>query len=463
MGKTRFMTLVFVVWSIAFFFVPEFRQGMQLPLIARRRDWLVRAGPIGPRSLQQFATAGEQQRDAPTLAFVALHMPNQREGTRLAGEAVALDTKLTWIYYTVIMQNRDDAEVDQWIAQLEAWDTGNAVPYLVEGDQIRYRRLGKTPSASEYEALEKEAAWRQAMAKAFAAGHYDPYTSRRFELERDWLRQHNLADPLVVVLSLSSYPVPNLLNIRQYVNMLVEEQGKQAEEAGHLPEAMGDYWTVAHFGERFQLETGTAIEKMIGAALQVDAYGHLIPLLRQIGRGAEALTLEYAQRELRQRQDILEGKDPLTHNSIHYWAALTENLFAGLVVVFGLSTAFLLVYLNIKRAKHTAQKRGLLKVLSEAENYVPILLFLSCAGLYVTYFPYAQNFRYYMTAQGQIHDFEPLFVNVLPLFGITEGRTMLPIENPFWSYAWFALGGLALVVIVSLVFRRRATKGDVQR
>jgi hypothetical protein len=33
MRKTRFMTMLFLVWAIAFFFVPDFRQGLQVPLL----------------------------------------------------------------------------------------------------------------------------------------------------------------------------------------------------------------------------------------------------------------------------------------------------------------------------------------------------------------------------------------------------------------------------------------------
>jgi len=37
MRKMRFMSLLFLVWSVAFFFVPDFRQGLQVPFF----NWTV--------------------------------------------------------------------------------------------------------------------------------------------------------------------------------------------------------------------------------------------------------------------------------------------------------------------------------------------------------------------------------------------------------------------------------------
>jgi len=86
---------------------------------------------------------------------------------------------------------------------------------------------------------------------------------------------------------------------------------------------------------------------------------------------------------------------------------------------------------------------------------MPVLLFLACAGLYLSYYPYAQNFHHYMTATGEIHDFEPLFFNVFPNYGAPPGHNALPVGNPFRPYAWYALVGLILAVLAAIPYHRR--------
>jgi hypothetical protein len=464
MRTMRTISLLFMVWSIAFFFIPDFRESLQVPFMNwNRGQGLTRLGGLSPETLDTIESEGEQQHDARKLAFAALHIVNGEESARLADEAVKLDPQLTWIYYSAVSRNRYDAPhgshenpaVDQWITRLQAWDRGNGLPYLLEGEQIRYRRGSAWPVPEDLEGLEKETQWRRVMAKAFAGPHYQSYATRRFELERDLLRNRKLDRPAVVLLSFISYPIPDLLNVRSYGNLLVNKVGKEAEQAGRLPEAMGSYWTVAHFGEQMQLNGPTLLEKHIGADLQNTAYEHLLPLLRRLGRTNEAATVEYAQQELLQRLNVLHGRDQLARSSNYNWGALAVHLFAGLVMAFGVLAVLAFVYVNAKRWVRPEKKGRLYQMFLAAENYLPFLLFLACLGLYLSYYPYAENFRHYMSASGQIHDLEPLFFNVLPnFFGPQAGKLGLPLENPFRPYIWYALAGLGLVVLVSLLFRR---------
>ncbi len=459
MRQTRFMTLLFMLWSLAFFFVPDFRQGLQMGILAAEDwKWLFRAGTLGPSVLEPSATFGEQQRDAKTLAFVALHSSNEKDSFRLAAQAVAIDPQLTWIYYSLVGRNRRNPEAEQWIARLEAWDPQNALPYFLEAEQIRERRGGSWPPPQKLDDLAKETAWRKVMEKAYAAPHYDSYVARRFELERVWLRRHGLGRPAVVILSLVGYPIPNLLNIRTYAMLLVNKLGKEAEGAGSFPEASGYYRTVAHFGQQMQLEGATLIEKLIGAAVTDIAYGRLLPLLRKTGRVDEAATVDYSNKELHQQLDILHGKDPLAQSSNYNWAALTVHFFAGLVAVFSLFTLVLIGYFTLKRWVRPERKGRVYQFFSVAENYVPILLFLSCLGMYFSYYPYAENLRYYLTAQGEIHNLEPLFYNVLPAFGMVPGHVALPPTNPFRPYVWYALAGLVVAVSIFLLSQRRPSQ-----
>jgi len=465
MRKTRYMSLLFLVWSMAFFLVPDFRQGLQVPFFALTPwgdvGWLQHAGTIPAEKLAEAARVAEQRRDARTLAFVALHASTVQEGLHWADEAVAIDPSLTWVYLSLILPaaqaKQNPPDVQAVVARLEKWDPDNAVPYLWEGVAIQLRKniaLGPMPAVAD--SLAKETEWCQAMQKAFTAPRYDSYAARRFELERTWLRQNHLDKPAIVLLSTASYPIPNLLAIRTYANLLVDKYGKEAEDAKHLPEALGYYWTAEHFAERMRLNSGSLIEKLIAVAVQKVADKRLIPALRNAGQADAAEALEMGEQQIDQQINTLRGKDPLAQSVNYNWAALIVEIFAGLVAIFGTLTAVCLLYVNAKRWVRPEMKGRLYQFLTVAENYMPVLLFLACAGLYLSYYPYAQNFHHYMTAMGEIHDFEPLFFNVFPNYGGPPGHNALPVGSPFQPYVWYAVVGFILAVLAAIPFHRRS-------
>jgi len=464
MRKTRFMSMLFLVWSIAFFFVPDFRQGLQVPFFALSPGgdvgWLRHAGTIPAEKLAEAARRAEPQRDARTLAFVALHASTVQEGLRWADEAVTIDPSLTWVYLSLILPaaeaKQNPPDVQAVVARLEKWDPDNAIPYLWEGVAIELRKhVALSPMPTVLDSLAKETEWCQAMQKAYSAPRYDGYAARRFELERTWLQQNHLDKPAIVLLSTASYPIPNLLAIRMYANLLVDKYGKEAEDAKHFPEALGYYWTAEHFTERMRLNSGSLIEKLVAVAVQKIADKRLIPALRTAGQADAAAALEMGEQQLNQQIDTLRGKDPLAQSVNYNWAALIVEIFAGLVAIFGTLTVACLLYINAKRWVRPEIKGWLYQFLTVAENYMPVLLFLACAGLYLSYYPYAQNFHHYMTATGEIHDFEPLFFNVFPNYGAPPGHNALPVGNPFRPYAWYALVGLILAVLAAIPYHRR--------
>ena len=465
MRRTRFMSLLFLVWSVAFFFVPDFRQALQGPILGasleHSLEWLQRAGALPRHTLEDAIRKAEAGRDAKALAFASMHPPGGAEdGVRLAGEAVALDPQFTWIFPKVYLglesDQRKNPDTKTFLKRLEVWDPDNAVPYLFEGGQIMEERGDHFPSYLDLEGIAQETEWRGVMQKAFAAPRYDSYVQREFDLERQWLLENNLAKPATVLLMTSAYPIPNLMNIRMYSNLLVKKLGKEAEAAGHEAEAMSYYWTVAHMGERMHLNGMSLIEKLIGAAIEKDAYDRLIPLLRRNGQADQAASLQFTLDQ--QKQDIEEfrGRDPLTQSINYNWAVLIVGTFLSLAAGFGVLTVLAVVYVNAKRWVRPEKKGRLYQLVTVAENYLPILWFLACLGLYLSYYPYAQNFHHYMTATGATHNIEPLFHNLFPTTALMPGDTGLPLGNPFAPYAWYALGGLALVILVGLPLRQRA-------
>ncbi len=464
MRRTRFMSLLFLVWSIAFFFVPDFRQGLQVPIFALGVNgdahWLERAGTIPADVLREATTRSP---DAQTLAFAALHASTLKEALDWGSRAVAMDEKLTWIDYTIgqkaLSAKPVPPEAPALISQLEKWDPDNAIPYLLEAQSILSQKLvDYGPSKEMVEEAAKDTEWVQAMQKAYGAPRYDSYNVRRFELERTWLRQNNYDRPVIVLLSAAAYPIPNLLQIRTYANLLVDKLGKEQEDAGHLPQAMDQYWTALRMGQRMQANGGSLIEKLIGAAVVKVAYKRLIPALQKAGQPDAATAMEMSQKQLDLQLSALRGNDPLEQSTNYNWTALCILVLAGLVAVFGVLTLICILYVNAKRWVRPQVKGVIFSFLTVAENYMPVLLFIACAGLYLSYYPYAQNFHHYMTAPGEIHDFEPLFYNIFPNYGGMPGHNALPVGNPLRPYGWYALAGLIIVVVFSMALGRAASR-----
>jgi len=200
--------------------------------------------------------------------------------------------------------------------------------------------------------------------------------------------------------------------------------------------------------------SGWLIEKFIAVAVERMADKRLIPAMRKAGQTDAAAALEMGEQQLVQQLARVGGRDPLAQSANYTWAALVVEIFAGLVTVFGALMAACLVYVNAKRWVRPEIKGRLFQFLTVAENYMPVLLFVACAGLYLSYYPYAQNFHHYMTATGEFHDLEPLFYNVFPNYGGPPGGNELPIGNPFHTYAWYALVGLILAVLAFIPYHR---------
>jgi hypothetical protein len=458
MRRTRFMSLFFAVLALAFFAVPAFREAFELPMTAvlvrsNFEGGNARFGEMPQSKLDAWARQGEANRDAKALAFVAMRTGNGAEAFRLADEATAIDPSLNWVYLSLAWVNRSGPEGLKIAQKLQALDPNNALGYLQEAEYIRAKSKQANWLAMDERAAQTE--WRAVMEKAFQAPYYRAYSAERFELERRFLMASGEATPLRMLQSVASYPVVNMLNIRQYGELLTRKVGKDAEEAGKPDEAMAQYWRVAHVGERMQLGAGSYIEQLIGIALQQLGYKALVPVMEKRGQGDAAATLTAIMQEQQIRLDQVRGRNDIFSASTNYtWTAFLIFMLEATVIVSAFITIVSFAYVNAKRWIRPERKGRIFALITVAENYVPILLFLSCAGLYLAYYPYAANFRYYMTEAGGMRDYEAFFRNIMPLPDILVGK-QLPFGNPFVPYAWYALAGLAVVLALAWSRRRR--------
>ncbi len=466
MRRTRFMSLLFLALSLAFLGVQDFRWALQLatlglPVFFQPESRLLRSLLPSEGQVRALRQEAEQSGNAEQLAFAALHWPYQEreEGFRVAEQAVARDPKLTWIYYQVAgrypQQWKEAPVADRlraWVQQLESFDPDNAVPALFGAELIRERTSDWPSYGQPRESIRKYLAgqteWRAAMERAFQRPRLDEYGVRRFELERRVLQERGWATPPVVVFYVATYHLPSLLNIREFADFKANYLGRQAQQAGRMKEAIKTYNETVAFGRRLRQDGPFLIEQLIGTAVEIIGSEPLIEALKKEGRTDEAALAALGLSEIRTRRAGFFTREPLLRSSVPYWSAVLVHLFTLLVILFGVLTVASVVYVNAKRWIRPERRGRLYQVMTIAENYLPILLFVSCIGLYLLYTPYGNNFRYYLAVKEPIHQLEPLILNIFPFWGALPGFMHLPVERPFWDYVPWAV--LALVVVVAL-------------
>lgn len=500
MRRTRFMSWLFLVLSLAFFMVRDFRFALEAPLANywwnTQFSWAaIEKGPAKPSRLENLYTlkryastqklltlAEEAARrgDNKFVAFAALNLPVKEakaDAMRLADKAVRGDRELTWIYYPLAcslgsaegwpnLERMTQHYIRLRIDKLQAFDPDNAVPHLLRADLIRGGRGKDWPDDAHYEnrsvdpgflgALYNETEWRKEMETAFASPRYDSYRVRWFDLYRHVLRERGWDHPAVVATLLESMPVPNLFSIRNYVNLLVLKLGADAEAAGQLDNALSYYWQAARFGNRMRLQAPSLIEWLVAEACQLIAYQRLAPALRKAGREREAQMVEDMLKQY--RGEMWRYRGPLEHAHNYSWSVLLVNISAGLVWVFSLLTLVSLLYVNAKQWIRKGKKGRLFEGLTVAENYLPILLFLSCLGLYSSFVPFGHNFAYYMSTGESITDIPGnLTGHMYPGWQFYWSQLDLGLPNPFQDYIPYALSGIVLLTGVMTFPRLRRT------
>lgn len=469
MRRTRFMTWFFLALSLTFFCMREFRVALETPLLfylpsgwtgeygslESSRElytgWGVQfslplrileatgvAGRLDRRfTLERYASpdqfrrmtrTAEQQGDGEFPAFAALHLPlkgNEEEVFRLTELAVARDGNLGWLYFQVglrILYGGQSAPFNEklsiWADKLQSWDPDNATVYFFRALLLSSSRKENWPSRSSglpnyLNGLAQEVEWQKAMAEVFARQKFDTYSDRRFESERKFLLRQGWNHPVVVASLLNSIPVPNILPVRDYANLLVMKFGAEAEKAGQVEKAFGFYRQVERFGESLRLPSHDLIQDLIGQAIQMTAIDRLSPALKKTGREGEAATLEFLLKQIKQNlgRDV---RDQRALSDSFFWSWLTVMLCALLTWVFLILSLVPVLYVNAKLWIRRDKKGLIYRVFSVAENYFPILLLVACFGLYVSHAPFAHNFSYYMTTEGTYNP-HLLLINARPV------------------------------------------------
>ena len=174
--RSRFFTAAVLAATALLLFLSQSRQAISLV----NASWHgYEISSADRRTLANLAVRAEKEKDARTLAFVALTLLPPEQAMLLADKAVALDPSLTWIYTSRFYRPGDVPQSTEWIARLRASDPDNSFIELFTADAIvqpRYTALlaHGTPSPQQIEsALAGDPQWVAQMEAAFRAPRYE--------------------------------------------------------------------------------------------------------------------------------------------------------------------------------------------------------------------------------------------------------------------------------------------------
>lgn len=449
---------VLLITAMLFLVLPGMPQGFLAVVDA----WRTEDAGQSVSALEKLGAEAERVQDANLLAFVALHLPDSPDKTRWADRAVSLDPKLTWIYFQ--MQSYGgiaplvDPFFDRHVSQLQAWDPANAVPFLMQADRVLApeAELGTT---SAYEArLGQNAAWRNAMDKAFRADHFDDYALRRFELDRLIQEQHRQSRPMNLALSLFASQIPNLMDVRIYADWLLH-QGDRLRASGDAAGATACYWRVAVFAQRMGLDSHDAtIERLIALAIAEPSFEKLRDISMHSGKMDEANFASYEIANIHFDLAAMRQRHLAEPERSAEWSALMLHTSALLILV----TAFLSVisasWLLLSAAR-TQAKFSVTNWALAISRYSAAALV--CAGVvfYTHYVPVLRALQSTSTANPEtLSDFARMFQGLLYVPLTVSSSWVRGGSIYFWAGVVALCSCSGLVVIARMAWHTRLAK-----
>lgn len=458
--------IAFLLLAIISLALPGMRQG----LTAVVQTWTASDGKLSQSELYTLGSQAERDHDAKMLAFVVLRLePKSPDRVRWADLAVALDPKLTWVYFHMAHYQSEfvmaDAELATRAARLQKWDPDNAVPYLMQADRLiddtkwnySYTDFGgKYDFSDAAVALTKSnPKWASLMDQAFRAPRFDDYSYRKSELTLNVMREHKLDRPLDVIYSVWSTRMPNLFNIHIYAAAL-QREGAILEAAGDTS-ASQKYWMAANFAQRMKLGSrGEAIEQMIAMGIIQKSFTRLQALLGKEGRLDEAKYAGYevqsADLESRTFRASYNGSD--WEGNAELWSGVMMHASAALMIVAASLSLISLVWLG---ATYRNESRSLgRKCLCAIGRYSPAILLFSVVMFYTSYFPYLRAFR--SATPDNLHRLSQPFSMMLelPIMFSQSGRNSGAMY--FWSAITVVGVSAAAIMLLRMTLRERLAK-----
>jgi hypothetical protein len=460
--RSRLFTAAILAAAALLLTLPEGRQAIRTV----RASWQeYQQSDSDARKLEELAVRAEKERDASTLAFVALSTGDPKRAEALTEQAVALDPQLVWIYGS---KNRSwpnfDSPKAEWLAQLQAADPDNAVAYLLAADALDplrtrpfYRR--GIPKDAEFEVAESDSKWVALMERAYGASRYDSYFQRHYQLTRTvWNREKNLS-PAIVFSGLRSHAIPSLGNLDLFADVKIHEAQK-ARAAGDVKRAESLLGEVDAFGIRMADGSGAKIEKLIAWRLSQRADKELAGLYSSWGKTEEdrrvTLRIEQIDASSRALRPGHDSADRARAQTFRTEGMLVQG-FGTLSVLAGLAALAGILMLELWPHKIRDTKTIWRRGACLAADYAPAVLLIACGAFLVSFLPFQRAFEEYRAANYSLLNEEGL---IDPMWGLLEIPRYLAGVNfavSVWTIVTIALSTLLLFVLARGLYRMRRT------
>lgn len=436
LSPRRFTVWIALAVSLAFLALPSFRKALQtLPLTSHGDAWSSSAFSEG--ALKHIEKSEDKQKYARTLAYVALHSPDDQQAALAAEKAIALDPQLTWIcaklsHANYLMPGYDPM---RWINRLKAWDPDNAYVYMLEAGaavhsdwEVRWARFNLL-NGQLRRALITDPRWRIPMEKAFSAQRMDMYTDRQFLLDREVLLERGLDRPEKLLLASAGAQLPDFTLVKIYVDHLALDVAESEEKAGHFENALDIYQNIVSFG--YKLRSGpTDLERIIASEILDQAYQKIAPLLRREGRNAEANAAESALAATRAEESRYR----------FLWSARQPAQRSGQMVMISgffflfctVAAAVWLICVALLRTKPDLSRS--MNWIASSLGWAPLLLPFSCLGLFLSFFPYSGSIAAYSVAGELFQAYDSFFAGVYSLR--LDPFLDAWIDHMFWPLIW---------------------------
>ncbi len=460
--RSRLFTTAVLAAAALLLALPEGRQAMRTV----RSSWQdFQQTGTDLRKLDELAARAKKEKDAGTLAFVALSTDDSKRASELIERAVSLDPQYLWAYAAANRRIGAGSGQPDWPAQLQAADPGNAVPLLLAADRLVEPRveaivLHGPPLGTEEEVLASDPKWVALMEMAYTAPRYDSYFQKHSQLAREvWNREQNLS-PAIAVAGLWRHEMPSLLHIRIFSQIKIAD-AKKARAAGDLEGAARLLGEVDRFGVKMADSSGTKIEQLIALSLARNAEREMVDLYSNAGR-AEETEKATAQREKIEARmlEMRWGSDPDAGARVKRFRreATIVQVSAILGLASGLGALAGILWLEFRPGKRAKQQAIWRQVPCWAADYAPAAFLAASGAFLLSFLPYQRALAEYRASNYRVIDQERLMDALWSLISFPEAVLGVDAAVAFWASVTIALSALLLIVLVRSFYRtRRAT------
>lgn len=471
--RSRIFTAALLAVTAALLMLPEGREALRT-VTASWLGFVITSAD--DQLLEKLAVRAERDKDAATLAFVALSPA--RDATRakemrtseLVEQTVAVDPSYVWIYGAKNHLPDFYPVQKEWVERLQAADPDNAVPILMEANALVDQNLRSLsdhgyPTDKDFEKLGKNPEWMSLMARAYAAPKYDSYFAKHIQLMRHvWDRDPNLP-PEIFLDSLWSHAIPNLYYLRLYAKIELNEAEK-ARAAGDFRQAHTQAKGVAAFGARMMDSSGAVIEELIAVAISRMADEELAKIYTSEGKTEEARRATAHAQELEQMVHDRYGHDEpgraARGRTLHRYAALVQGagiLGAASLLILIVGILWLELWPAEKERRKTPWRRGV----CFAANWAPVTLLVASATFLVGFLPFRRVFADFRASSFQLTDEQRVTDAVWGLVEVPQRLLGYDTAVAFWSALTVALSAAAVGIVACGIYRARRVQTQAIR